>query len=49
MLGKGLKINYGSHYTPAKYFANGVIYYQTIMLNNYYAAIDYPDKIRAKI
>lgn len=39
-------MNYRRLYSHEKDFTNGVIYDQTIMLNNFYAAIDYPDKIR---
>jgi hypothetical protein len=39
-------MSYRRLYSHPKDVANGVIYDQTIMLNNFYAAIDYPDKIR---
>ena len=39
-------MNYRRLYSHEKDFINGVIYDQTIMLNNYYASINYPEKIR---
>ena len=39
-------MNYRRLYSQQKDIAKGVIYDQTIMLNNYYAAKDYPEKMR---
>lgn len=39
-------MNYRRIYSNPKDIYSGVIYDQTIMLNNHYASIDYPDKIR---
>ena len=39
-------MSYRRLYSHQKDIANGVIYDQTIMLNNYYASIDYPEKLR---
>ena len=39
-------MSYRRLYSHQKDIANGVIYDQTIMLNNHYASIDYPEKLR---
>ncbi len=39
-------MNYRRLYSKQKDIAKGVMYDQTIMLNNYYAAKDYPEKMR---
>jgi hypothetical protein len=39
-------MNYRRLYSKQKDMAKGVMYDQTIMLNNYYAAKDYPEKMR---
>ena len=39
-------MNYRRLYSHPKDILNGIIYDQTIMLNNHYAAINYPEKIR---
>ena len=39
-------MNYRRLYSKQKDIAKGVLYDQTIMLNNYYAAKDYPEKMR---
>lgn len=39
-------MNYRRIYSSPKDINAGVIYDQTIMLNNHYASLDYPDKIR---
>lgn len=40
------KMNYRRLYSHPKDKAKGILYDQTIMLNNYYAAKDYPEKMR---
>jgi len=39
-------MNYRRLYSHQKDIANGIIYDQTIMLNNHYASKDYPEKMR---
>ena len=39
-------MNYRRLYSHEKDIANGIIYDQTIMLNNHYASKDYPEKMR---
>ena len=39
-------MNYRRLYSKQKDMARGVMYDQTIMLDNYYAAKDYPEKMR---
>ena len=39
-------MNYKRLYSHQKDIANGIIYDQTIMLNNHYASKDYPEKMR---
>jgi Transposase DDE domain/Domain of unknown function (DUF4372) len=39
-------MNYRRLYSHPKDIANGIIYDQTIMLNNHYASKDYPEKMR---
>lgn len=39
-------MNYRRLYSRQKDIANGIIYDQTIMLNNHYASKDYPEKMR---
>jgi hypothetical protein len=39
-------MNYRRLYSHSKDIASGVVYDQTIMLNNHYASKDYPEKMR---